>query len=534
MKTIKILSIALILIIASCKKSEFAERYTDPSKTEVSSIEKQYTGFLASNLDYTMPAYWNYFVVLRTTLNRYTQSVGWENSSNQYVPGAAGISDRWNSFYNFLAQFREFENIYAEQPEVEKTAKRIYMITALIYFYDHTHKVVDLHGDIPWSEAGKLSAVGPGQYNSALAKYDDAAGIYTKMLTDLKAFADELNTITVTPDVQEGFKTQDFINKGDVMKWKRYCNSLRIKLLTHVSGVPAFQSKATTEITAIVGNPTQYPIITTNAENAQINVYTLNDNPVHSNYVINSKGFQTGLEDWNGNIAGKVMIDHMKANSDPRLRAVFEPGVNAAGAYNGLDPLMDAASQLALINGGTLSIYNRSTISRNQYFPGMLINAAEINFDLAEAHLKAGNATAAKEAYNNGITQSIQFYYAVRTISNNSLSGALTPTNDTEIAAYLAAPGVNWDLATTNAGKTALIATQKWLHFNVIQPIENWTEIRRLNGPVFNFQVDDANVQKQPPVRWFYASSENSYNPDNYNLVKDKDNLTTKIFWDIN
>src|SRR5690606_515161 len=93
---------------------------------------------------------------------------------------------------------------------------------------------------------------------------------------------------------------------------------------------------------------------------------------------INSSGFQSGLEDWNGNIAGKAMIDHMKENADPRLRAIFEPGENANGQYNGLGTLLNAGDQTNAINSGTLSIYNRSTITRNHYFPGILITAAEV------------------------------------------------------------------------------------------------------------------------------------------------------------
>ena len=78
-----------------------------------------------------------------------------------------------------------------------------------------------------------------------------------------------------------------------------------------------------------------------------------------------------------------------------------------------------------------------------------------------------------------------------------------------------------------------MIATQKWLHYNVVQPYENWAETRRLDLPKFNFQEDNANQQKLPPNRWAYPSSELVYNTENYGAVKAKDNLATKIFWDV-
>ena len=525
-KLLIILALAYMAVFSACTKSDFKESYTDPSKISESTVEKQFSGVLASNRWYVLPEYWNYFVVLRTTLNRYNQVVGWVNTANQYVPGNAGITDRWNNYYNFLAQYRELEKIYSGLSAEDKADKRIYMIAAAIYFYDHTEKVVTLHGSIPWSEAGLLSTKG-GDYQNSYPKYDNAEAIYTKILDDLKAFSTELNSITIKPGILTGFKTQDFINKGEVTSWKKYNNSLRLRILARVSGATAFQTRAATEVAEILATPATYPIINSNAENIQINVTNLNSE-------IHSKNFRTGLEDWNGNLAGKAMIDHMKTNSDPRLRAMFEPGANAAGVYNGLDPLLTEATQTTLVNGGTIAIYNRSTLSRNEYFPGVIINAAEVSFLKAEAYLRAGNNTAAKTAYNEGISQSIKFYFALRSLSANNTAGALTPTTDAEIAAYSLAPGVNWDLALTTADKLKLIATQKWIHFSVIQPVDGWAELRRFDAPVLSFWLDNANAQTKPPLRWIYPGSEQTYNTANYEAVKSTDNLTTKIFWDVN
>jgi hypothetical protein len=524
-KILFILSLALTVSYSACKKENFQDSYADPSKISETTVEKSYTGFLASNRWYVLPDYWNYFVVLRTTLPRYTQAVGWVNSPNQYVPGAAGISDRWDNYYGFLAQFREIENVYSKLSPEDQEDKRIYMVTAKIYLYDHTQKVVDLHGDIPWSEAGKLSANG-GDYNKSLPKYDNAQEIYTKMLDDLKSFSDELAAITVKNGIKAGFNTQDIVNKGDLTLWKRYCNSLRLRILTRVSGVAALQSRVAAETAAILANPSKYPVITDNSENVQINVTNLGTE-------IHSKNFRAGLEDWDGNLAGKAMIDHMKTNADPRLRAMFEPGANAAGTYNGLDPLLSSSAQTALVSGGTLAIYNRSTLSRNQYFPGVLMNAAQVSFLVSEAYLKTGNNLAAKAAYNDGIAKSIAFYYGLRSISNDNTAGNLSPATPAEIQAYLNSAGVNWDNASTDAERLRLLATQKWIHFSVVQPIESWSEIRRLDAPVFNFEVDNANTQKQPPYRWLYAGSEQTYNTVNYSTVKANDNLTTRIFWDV-
>ena len=515
--------IALIMVFTACQKSDFASSYTDPSKIAQTTVEKQFTGFMNSNKDWVLPAYTNYFVVLRITLNRYNQAVGWANGSRQYVPGAGAVNDRWSNFYTFLAQYRELEKVNSQLSADDQADRRIYMLAAAMYFYDHTQRVVDLHGDIPWSAAGKLSTNG-GDYENSFAKYYSAESIYTKMLDDLKAFADELNSMTIKAAILTGFKTQDILNRGDITLWKRYCNSLRLRMLTRVSGVSAFQSRASTEIAAILADATKYPIVTKNTENIQINVFDIAANGLNAN------GFRTGLEDWNGNIAGKAMIDHMKKGADPRLRAIFEPGTkDSAKVYNGLDPLLNENTQVTAIADGKLSIYNRSTLTRNQYFPGVVINAAEVSFILAEYYSKAGKDAEAKTAYENGIKQSIEFYYNVRALSNDNTAGALTARTPAEETAYIGSADVNW---ATNSDKIKLIATQKWLHFNVIQAYDSWAEIRRLDLPKFDFQVDNTDPQTLPPARWLLPASEGIYNEKNYSTVKAKDNLTTKIFWD--
>lgn len=525
-KILSLISITICsaLVITSCKKSEFGDAYRDPSKVTTSTVAKQYAGLIYTNREYVVPSYWNYFVVQRTSVNQYTQAVGWANAIAQYVPPSGGVNDRWSNYYNFLAQYRELQKIYNSSTSAEQADNRIFMITAAIYFYDHTQKVVDLHGDIPWSEAGMLSTNG-GNYSGSYAKYQGAESIYTTMLDDLKKFSDDLSTIVVPAAALNTFKTQDLINKGNLVLWQKYCNSLRLRMLMRVSGSSTLAARATSEIAAILANPAKYPLSSVNDDNILLKVSDLNSD-------INAKGFQTGLEDWNGNISGKAMIDNMKSNVDPRLRALFEPGVNAAGVYNGLDQSLDATAQTTLINGGTIAIYNRSTISRNQFFPGVLITAAEVNLLLSEYYLKAGNDAMAKSTYEAGIKQSVNFYYWVRTLSNDNTAGSLAATNDTEINAYIAKPAIAWTGAT--AAKLSLIANQKWLHYNVIEPIESWAERRRLDLPVLTFQVDNSSQQKQPPLRWVYPSQEISFNAANYAAVAGKDNLTTKIFWDIN
>jgi hypothetical protein len=109
------------------------------------------------------------------------------------------------------------------------------MLAAKIFFYDQTQQMVDLFGDIPWSEAGKVRQ--SGDLEASLPKYDNAKEIYEAMLTDLKDIADELNSITVAAFYGGLFQTKDYLNNGDISLWKKYCNSLRLRLLIRGSDV---------------------------------------------------------------------------------------------------------------------------------------------------------------------------------------------------------------------------------------------------------------------------------------------------------
>ena len=523
----KILFITIISTLGfiSCQKDEFINAYTDPSKIAETSVEKQFTGFLKANSEYILPDYWHYFVAMRITHHRYNQTIGWVNGENQYLPGGAAVSALWDNYFTTLAQYRELENVYNSKSTTDQADFKIYMMAAKVHLYEYTQKIVDLFGDIPFSKAGLLGRNG-GDYNYSYPEYEKADAIYKVMLDDLKSIADEMSTIQIKSGIVSGFKTQDFILKGDLMAWRRYANSLRMRILTRVSGVSAFSARYKSEVGEILNNPTKYPIVSKHSENVQITVHDIGS-PIHS------KNFRTGLEDWNGNLASKIIVDNMVTNKDPRINFILEPGTMAAGKFQGLDPLATPSAQDAAILTNTLTIYNRSTLSRNQFFPGMLFGATEVSLLAAEFYLGNNDDAKAKASYEAAIRQSAEFYMAVRKISNDNTVPAPKDIATAEMDAYLKENGVDWSKATTSADKLKRIITQKWLHMNVIQPHENWAENRRTDVLGLTFWTDPNSTQKQPPVRWFYPNSEQVYNSTNYATVKGNDTPNNKLFWDL-
>ncbi|MFC4096115.1 SusD/RagB family nutrient-binding outer membrane lipoprotein [Euzebyella saccharophila] len=531
MKKSKIFIVNLLLaamFLTSCQEDDFAEYYTDPATIAETTVEKQYAGFLQSNKDDIMPSYSKYFVTGRPTLMIYTQSRGFENSIGRFVPGDAPVDPIYNRFYATLFQFREMERIFDNLSPEEQNEYRIFMITGKIYLYDYTQKMVDLFGDIPFTEAGKISQ-NEGDYQSSYASFDTAEDLYNLMISELKSIAQELNSISLTTAVKDYFTVQDFINGGDIEVWKRYCNSLRIRLLTRASSNSAFASVAQSEIQEILENPSAYPIVESNEDNIQIE--SLGEGMgIEANF---QSTFVEG-DGWNSNVASKAMIDHMVENTDPRLRCIFQPGSEAGeDEYLGLDPTMAQSAQSALINSGTVSIFNNWTFKNNRNFPGVLISSANVNFYLAEFYL-ATNDVLAREHYEKGIRESINFYYSARELAINfDDSPEIASLEASEIDNYIAGENIAWSSGLNNDGKIQLLARQKWLHNNMVEMFENWSEVRRLNSPEFEFVNDNSSGQSIPPTRFLYPSAERTFNAENYSTVSSEDNLDSKIFWDI-
>jgi len=520
-----ILFASLVVVFNSCSQSKFEELYTDPSKTSSATVENFFGGVLQSANLYTMPWYWRYFVVENSTVGHYTQVFGWVNGNDQYLPSSAAMEDRWTNFYGVMRNYRELEYLYNNSTEDDKNDKRIFLLAAKIFVYDQTEQIVTLWGDIPWSEAGMLKVNG-GDLGVSLPKYDAASEIYTAMLDDLKSIADELATIQIKPAYASSFTNKDYINDGSVDAWRRYANSLRLRLLARISDVDNARTKS--EVAAILGNPAQYPIVEDNSQNILIDCKGPDLWACQNQH---GDGIREGLETWGTqNYAPAAMVNLMKATADPRLRVYFEPSL---GEYLGVDPLDNAADQETFIAANKVARYDSATFSRNNTLPGTLITAAEVSFIKAEAFNKGWASGDAKTAYETGIKQSIEYYYYLNGMRNffNFSKEPEAELTETEVNDYLASSQVNWD---SNSDKINLIGTQKWIHFGILQMNQNWAEVRRLDKPVLTFMQDVSSAQKQPPYRFVYPSSEKQLNGANYATVQSKDNYSTKVWWDVN
>jgi len=59
MKKLIIFGIVMVVTFNACNKDDFADSYANPSKISTSTVEKMFSGFIYTNRDYVLKAYWN-------------------------------------------------------------------------------------------------------------------------------------------------------------------------------------------------------------------------------------------------------------------------------------------------------------------------------------------------------------------------------------------------------------------------------------------------------------------------------------------
>ncbi|TCN56451.1 SusD/RagB family nutrient-binding outer membrane lipoprotein [Flavobacterium circumlabens] len=340
--------------------------------------------------------------------------------------------------------------------------------------------LVDLYGNVPYFEAVK-----PDNW---LPKYDDGLTIYKDLATRLTNAISKLNT------THESFGKADLIYGGDVAKWKKYGNSIQIRLGMQLSDVDAVLAKTLVESAYNSG------AMTSNADNAIFQ------------YTSAKPHFNPNYEDFKSRadfaISG-LFADVLNDLKDPRRDFYFDPASKKGGVYVGAPYGFKADIE-------TISLFNTTLKEIN--FKGDLFDYAETSFLLADAANRGWAVGPTATHYNNGITASMKYWGVA----------------DANVAAYLAQPNVAFTTAIGSNAKER-IAYQMWIaYYN--RGFEAWTAYRRLDFPKLqapSTAVDAA--EKKVPVRMVYSHLASSTNGVNYTAASAAiggDKMTTKLFWD--
>ena len=399
-------------------------------------------------------------------------------------------------------------------PDENKKISEVYLQASKIALLDQTMQMVDLWGDIPFTEAGSLNATG----NIVLPKFDKAKDVYALALTGLKEASDFFANNKLNAGTLTGFKKQDILLAGDTDNWRRYANSLRLRALMRLSFVDEAGSKSA--VMEMLSNPTAYPMV----DDAKYNVLL---NPM-TDYKDN---LRDALNDLGSMYATPYLLNTvLKPANDPRIQSIYDKNGNAD--FNAMPLDIPSNEQSTNITANKYAVLDSTTFLFNPKLPGVLFTAAETNFLKAEALERWGTSADAAVAYNTAVKQSVIFYAFLNNTNTTRTDGKVTTPSDAVLSTLLASPTVAY--TGTSSQKLEKIWVQKWVNFGFLQANQSWAEVRRTKYPQLSF-VRDSNTPDAtlPPSRLLYPGSEKAYNATNYSAVAANDLSTSKIFWDV-
>jgi hypothetical protein len=373
------------------------------------------------------------------------------------------VNARWSVAYNNI---NDLEKIIArESGEGGNPNYRAMAMTLRAWIYQQT---TDRFGDIPYSEAAM------GDQGITNPAYDTQESIYNDLLAQLK----EANDLyTAAPAYNIG--TSDVLFGGSMMGWKKFANSLRLRVATRMSNVAP--NVARTHIEEILGAPATYPIMESNEDNAYL------DWEPTGNY---RDPWNVDSDNRDDHGVAKTLIDYLIDFNDPRLPVYAQPA-SSDGEYRGVvSGALDGTFALADIS--RIGVIFRDV--PNGFTP--IMRYAEVEFMIAEAALKGWNTggVTAQQAYEAGVEASLDEY---------DLGG---------FDDYIQEPGVAW------TGDMDQIHLQKWLAL-FKNGNEAWAENRRTDVPLLEHAPGSPYLgqHNRPPFRYPYPVDEINLNSANIN-----------------
>lgn len=402
---------------------------------------------------------------------------------SRYDQGTRAIPDQhWRTMYRDVLRNLKEASVNVESVDLDITnplkPNKLAIIEVLsVYAWSN---LVETYGDIPYTEALDI--------DNLLPKYDDGLTVYKDLIVRLTAAINSMDTSKGSFD-----NTEDLVYAGDVDSWKKFANTLKLRMGITLSDVDAGTSKTAVETAVASG------VFTSNADDAgyMYNGTAPNMNPVNDNLVLSNR---------NDYVAGKTIIDMMNALDDPRIGKYF---TDVNGAYIG--GTIGASTVYADFS------HVADNLKEGDY-PGYLLSYVETEFLLAEAAARGYSVGGTAEShYDAAITASFDFWGA------------------DDVTAYLAKPKVNY--TTALAASTAVtpwkevIGTQAWLGlYN--RTFAVYLSVRRLDYPLL---VKPVKASSGYPVRYTYPVTEINLNNTNYSAAASAiggDKTETKLFWD--
>lgn len=479
-----------LILMASCTKN-FADYNSDPSKATDSLLKFDYIGqgiFLPDMQK-------NVVITAATPGDGSTYQIaqnlcadifsGYMASPTPFQAGRNNTNyslvDGWTQTQFSTHLNKVMSNWLEIKNRNEKSNPAVFAIAQIIKIFS-AQRVTDLYGPIPHSKYGE------GGFNVA---YDSQESLYYSFFLELDEAILALQKFADQFPKGKLLEKFDLVYGGDVSKWLKFANSLKLRIAMHLAYVQPSMAKQKAEEAA--NNPVG--LITANADNATvkgIGVY----NPL-----------QVISDVYEGDICMSAnMESFLTGFKDPRISKYFKPSTQYPGIFRGIRNGIDIVSKS--------DRQNFSRLNASLTTPIQWMTASEIHFLMAEGALRGWNmnGATAKELYERGITTSFEKEGAaganIYIQDNTATAKAYTDPINSDYSIsdgneMLSTITIQWNENDPFEKKLERVITQKWI---AIYPdgAESWTDFRRTGYPkIFPVAVNysNGNIDTQIQIR---------------------------------
>lgn len=529
-KYILIIAVFFTIGITGCKK-DYLSLEVNPNSPSVTTPQLTLAGALKVTadiqaFDYTQYGIWG----------------GYWTPSGNYVPSAtlqqfqftnSNFTGVWTDLYSNLTNYNNLYNL----SKGNASQANFQAIAMIMKAYDF-EQLVDNFNDVPYTQAFQPSTI-------LFPAYDKAADIYHDLGKQLDAAIALIKTSasSANPGVS------DIVFGGDMTGWKKFANSLKLRLAIHVStNTPT--DALVTDLASTAGEG--YLDATTEGyANPGYSNVAGKQNPFYGDYGLDANNNPGGGQVFYR--ANDYFVKSLLNNNDPRLNSVWyytDGSVQAhedAITYNNANPTTPKTvppvvvvgnvfgdTKTTLSNSGTSAIGPGLASSPSQ--PAVLFLGSESLFLQAEAALKGFISGNAQTLYEAGITASFIEQQAGGTYTFDPSTYKQTYTAPTAAAStalaviYYSQPlnNVSW---AASSNKQKAIITQKWIALAGTSNLEGYNEYRRTGFPVLPSSIDPGVISPTLPTRIFYPLSELTSNGTNLAKEGTIDPFKSKIFW---
>jgi hypothetical protein len=488
-KYLSIIFATIAIAGSSCKK-DYLELSTNPNQPVTTTPQLALTGALKVTADitngggYTMYANWMGYLSWSTSYQANVALLSYQITSATY--------DVWTSTYLNIANYNAMKasttNVYYQS------------IAEIMIAFDY-QALVDNYNNVPYTEALQ----GTKNLNP---KYDKGSAIYDDLLkrVDAAIAAIQAAKTAAVPPAAPG--SEDIMYGGDMDKWLKFANTLKLRLALRQSNISAKTSalKAAVQATQSIG------YIDADAPGVVNPGYLNSDatggqqSPLWRNYgTTQNGGSQTNKLQYQANTYGATKLT---ANNDERGYAVYLPTSSGTISSTALGETQPPAVAPSKVGDGLLSSATMDAV---------IISASEGLFLQAEG-VKSGYITSsglsAQALYNAGIAASYADLGLTVTEANTYIAANPYPT------------------AGTDAQQEQAIINEKWKALAIYGAFEAFNEFRRTGYPndIPLSIYPGANPPNQV-TRIPYPSVEYQTNAANVAGEGTISVFTSKIFW---